>query len=144
MSYATIDDLKLRLSERWEALYGSGSGEFLEAEAVSDLAAASAEIDGALGCRYAIPVTSDAVLPLLRVWCIGLAEELAWSRSGRGSLPENLKDRVARIRLQLERIADGSMQLAAAAENSDRGGAFLVDSAESVFSRKKLRGFGGA
>ena len=111
MSYATIDDLKLRLSERWEALYGSGSGEFLEAEAVSDLAAASAEMDGALGCRYAIPVTSDAVLPLLRVWCIGVAEELAWSRSGRGSLPENLKDRVARIRLQLERIADGSMQL---------------------------------
>jgi phage gp36-like protein len=107
--YATVTDLKRYLQDTHDELY------FVEADAdvtpdelaSDDLQAASAEIDGALGCRYVVPVIASAVLPLLRTWCLALTSELSWGRSGGGEPPEALKTRLKLIRELLAEYAAG-------------------------------------
>ena len=53
MGYATIDDLKERLGVVFGEIYGSE-----ESAAETDLEGAAAEIDGALACRYHVPVAA--------------------------------------------------------------------------------------
>ena len=89
-NYATLDDLLSRLSSLYGGLYADREGETMTREAQSDLDSAEAEINGLIGTRFRVPVTAEGSLPLLRHWAVTLAEELAWSRSGKGKMPENL------------------------------------------------------
>jgi len=140
--YATITDMKKRLSRFYAELYDL-DGAVDEDAMTEDLTAANAEIDGSLASRYVIPVTAADALPLLKSWCLALVEELAWSRSGRDELPANVKDRAKTAREQLKRCGEGSFRLPAApAETTQgQGGASILDIAEPVFTRSKMSGY---
>ncbi len=131
--YAQISDLQLRLGVVFDRIYA------YEHEAATDLAAASAEIDGCLAKRYAVPVTGAGTAALLLDWSLTLAEERAYARGGAGKLSENVANRVAQTRKYLEMILNGMFLLAGAEENSaSTAGITLTESNESEFTRTKL------
>ena len=142
--YASVKDLQLRLGPVYADLYA----ESFEAETPdntvpeSDLSAAAAEIDGTLGVRYTLPVTAPNSAALLKNWCITLAEELAWARSGKEETPANVKDRVAQVRKALQRVADGTMLLPGAVQTASGGGSVVtVEGNDVVFGREKMKGY---
>ena len=137
--YASVDDLRLRLGDMYAPLYTGLDGAPLEAEAEKDLSAASAEIDCNIGGRYAVPVTAEAALPLLEGWALTLAEELAWSRSGKPDPPDGVKARAARVRDQLDRISRSELTLPGATEAG--GGVILAASDPPVFTRDDMAGY---
>ena len=67
----TVDDLRTRLSGFFDELYP----DILLPEA--DLMAARAEVDGAAGMRYALPLKNSA---LVKNWVLTLADKLVASR----------------------------------------------------------------
>ena len=144
MSYATEADLLVRIGKVNAGLY-RGTGDTIDsAAAQADLDAASAEIDTYIGCRYRLPVVQAHALALLKIWTLTLAEELAWSRSGKIEIPKGVAARVEYIRKQLAAIAEGKLQLPGAEEKSaSDGGAKLsiAAGAEPVFTRDKMGGF---
>lgn len=89
MSYATVTELSGRLGGM---VYTEIYGQDLTTPA-ADLAAAAAEIDGALSKRYIVPVTAPAPLALLKDWNLTLAEERAYARAAGGDYSEKLKNR---------------------------------------------------
>ena len=141
--YASVKDLQLRLGPVYADLYA----ESFEAEPdntvpESDLSAAAAEIDGTLGVRYTLPVTAPNSAALLKNWCITLAEELAWARSGKEETPANVKDRVAQVRKALQRLADGTMLLPGAVQTASGGDSVAtVEGNDVVFGREKMKGY---
>lgn len=141
--YAAITDLQLRLSDLYENLYRKLDGTEMTAEAQADLDAAEAEIDGIIGTRYAVPVQSGAALPLLKAWTVTLAEELAWSRSGKSEIPGNVRQRAETVRKNLSLISSGRMLLSAAVQDESSGGGSVVGIAgnEPVFGRDKMAGY---
>ena len=141
--YAAIADLQLRLSDLYENLYRKLDGTAMTEEAQADLDAAEAEIDGLIGTRYAVPVESGAALPLLKAWTVTLAEELAWSRSGKSELPKNVTQRAETVRKNLTLIASGKMLLQAAAQDESSGGGSVVGISGNtpVFGRDKMTGY---
>lgn len=143
--YATIDDFRRQLSDLFGDIYVDRNGATMEWEMEQDLEAASTEIDATVGVRYQIPVTAVSALPMLRTCCVTLAEELAWSRSGRPDVPEHVKKRVDNTRRMLAKIAGGDMVLPGAAEAAvgGAGSAVIVDGPPPEFTRQKLGRFGG-
>jgi phage gp36-like protein len=144
MAYATAAELSSRLRRAYAALYGDDeTGVVDESLMTADLDAASAEIDGAIAARYAVPVTADGALALLKAWTLTLAEELAYSRSGGADLPEKVKAMTKNVREQLSRIADGKFRLPAdpAESTGGAGSAVLIKRDRPVMTRKKLQGF---
>ena len=141
--YAAIADLQLRLSDLYGNLYRKLDGTAMTEEAQADLDAAEAEIDGLIGTRYAVPVESGAALPLLKAWTVTLAEELAWSRSGKSELPKNVTQRAETVRKNLTLIASGKMLLQAAAQDESSGGGSVVGISgnDPVFGRDKMTGY---
>lgn len=141
--YAAIADLQLRLSDLYGNLYRKLDGTAMTEEAQADLDAAEAEIDGLIGTRYAVPVQSGAALPLLKAWTVTLAEELAWSRSGKSELPKNVTQRAETVRKNLTLIASGKMLLQAAAQDESSGGGSVVGISGNtpVFGRDKMTGY---
>ena len=141
--YAAIADLQLRLSDLYGNLYRKLDGTAMTEEAQADLDAAEAEIDGLIGTRYAVPVQSGAALPLLKAWTVTLAEELAWSRSGKSELPKNVTQRAETVRKNLTLIASGKMLLQAAAQDESSGGGSVVGISGNtpVFGRDKMAGY---
>ena len=141
--YATVQSLLALLGPLYGGLYTDRFGEAMTAEAQSDLDSAEAEINALVGTRFRVPVTAGGSLPLLRHWTVTLAEELAWSRSGKGALPETLANRVKQVREYLEKIAGGTMTLAGAEQDEESGGASIAFIAgnEPVFGREKMRGY---
>lgn len=141
--YASTGDLKLRLSDLYLNLYRRVDGGEMTEEAQSDLDAAEAEINGMIGTRYHVPVTAGAALSLLKAWAVTLAEELAWSRSGKNELPKNVTERAATVRKNLALIADGKMILGGAEQDDVSGGGSVVGIAGNppVFGRDKMEGY---
>ena len=141
--YAAISDLKLRLSDLYGNLYRKLDGTEMTDEAQADLDAAEAEIDGMIGTRYAVPVLSGAALPLLKAWTVTLAEELAWSRSGKSELPKNVAQRAETVRKNLSLVASGRMLLQTAVQDESSGGGSVVGIAgnDPVFGRDKMAGY---
>ena len=141
--YAGIADLQLRLSDLYGNIYRRLDGSAMTEEAQADLDAAEAEIDGIVGTRYAVPVESGAALPLLKAWAVTLAEELAWSRSGKGDLPKNVQTRAETVRANLRLIAAGKMLLPGASQNESSGGGSVVAIAgnDPVFGRDRMEGY---
>lgn len=145
MAYATVQQLEERLGDVYAELYRGLDGSPMTAAAESDLSAASAEIDGFAGVRYAVPVTAWRALALLASWCLTLAEELAWARSGR-TTPDGVKERCKTVRERLRELADGKFSLAGAlAEEAGSGaaggGVSLVECDRPVFGRGRMEGF---
>ena len=144
--YATLQEGKGRLKGFFEQLYAdeTAQGGVNEADALIDLEAAAAEIDGSAAVRYVTPVTAVASQPLLKNWELTIFEELAWRRNAQGKTPENVKDRVKEVRKQLERLAKKELVLKGAAElsgSSSIGGAVIVSSTKPVFKREQMSGF---
>lgn len=136
--YATCDDLNARIGVSEAAqIYPD------IATAESDLESASAEIDAAVCVRYRVPVTASAALPLLRDWCLTLAEERAYARIAGSEFGEKVKLRVDRVRKLLDEIRAGTFQLPGnpAESGSGGGGASCLAVDEPVFVREKMRGF---
>ena len=143
MAYATTRELAVRLGDLYAELYRALDGAPMDDAAASDLAAASAEIDGHAGVRYAAPVTAARALPLLSSWCLTLAEELAWARSGRAT-PEGVKERCRQVRELLKLLAEGKFSLAGAQAPEaagPSGGVALVECDRPVFGRSRMGGF---
>lgn len=140
--YATVESLLARIGSVYAGLYAGPDGEPLVAEATADLASASAEIDLAVAARYATPVTSPESLALLTPWCLTLAEELAWTRSGVDKTPENIKQRVANVRRLLDLVAEGKRPLPGAAERaSGVAVATLIEGARPLMTREEMAGY---
>ena len=139
--YASVAELQRRIGDVYAELYVTAQGQAMTDEAGDDLAAASAEIDGACGMRYTVPVTSPQALPLLKSWCLTLAEELAWARSGRNT-PDGVKERVKAVRELLAKVAEGKFTLAGAdvPGTEANGGIALVECEEPVFGRSRMKG----
>lgn len=130
--YVTIDELRTRLSGFFDELYPDS----IMPEA--DLLAAQAEVDAAAGVRYALPLGAN---PLVRNWVLTLAEELAWSRSGRGRLPANVTERVAAVRRQLSDLIGGHLMLANQTESAAPENIVMADGETPQFTRRKLAGY---
>lgn len=136
--YASCDDLNARIGVSEAAqIYPD------IATAESDLESASAEIDAAVCVRYCVPVTAAAALPLLRDWCLTLAEERAYARIAGSEFGEKVKLRVERVRKLLDEIRAGTFQLPGnpAESGSGGGGASCLAVDEPVFGREKMHGF---
>lgn len=142
--YATLTDFQERLKNFFDQLYADKNGVVDTGSAVNDLIAAQAEIDASAAVRYAVPVTAAESQPLLQDWTLTIAEEKAWGNSSLGTTPENLQNRVKGVREQLKRLAKKELVLMGAAElsgDSTIGGAVIVESAEPVFTREKMKGW---
>jgi len=144
--YAELTDLEARLRRSYAALYGDDdTGEVDEDLATADLVASSAEIDGALAARYAVPVTAEGALPLLKAWTLDLTAERAWGRSESDDVPAKVKTAAKIVRDQLDKLADvnGKFRLPAdPAENADGVGSdVMIDRDRPVFTRDKMKGF---
>lgn len=141
--YALPEDLKIRLGDVFKSLYTKLDGTFMTEEIAGDLAAAEGEINGMIGTRYVVPVSSAGASELLKNWTVTLAEELAWSRSGKSELPKNLQNRLDTVRKQLERIAEGKMILPGAVQDNASGGGSVacVEFDEPIFGRKHMEGY---
>ena len=136
MSYATVDDLKARLGDVYDAIYEQ------DADAGEDLADAQAEIDGCIGRRYDVPVTAAASLPLLKGWMLTLCEERSYSRAAGSSYAEKVATRVAQVRKYLEAVMQGDFTLPGAEEKSSGGGVTCAIAGDPpVFTRDGLRGY---
>lgn len=138
--YATPDELKTRIGPSiYAELYPDGDG-----PAAGDLESAAAEIDGAIACRYRLPVTGPRSLALLRDWNLTLAEERAFARPAGGDYTEKVKARVAQVRRYLDMIREDAFRLPDGTENkggSGMGGIAIVQCDEAVFGRDKMKGF---
>ena len=133
MAYATSLELMRRLGQM------DGVTDDVGTEA---LEAAAAEIDGSVGQRYALPVTGERALALLRSWNLVLAEETVVAATLGGQWSDKLKTRVDQVRNYLAMIRDGSFTLADAAEKTSSGGGIaLVQCDAPVFGREKMSGF---
>ncbi len=141
--YATIADLKERLKGFYAELYLDADANIVKDDiAAKDIGAAEAEINASAAVRYVTPVTSAQSADLLLNIALTLAEELAWARGGRDSVPENVKDRAANARKLLERLADGSLALVDATEkNSSAGGSSEIIISAPLCSRAQLKGW---
>ena len=141
-TYATRDEFQKRLGERlWSAIYDNHAA---YQQDVVDLAAASAEIDGSVSVRYALPVTGENTLALLKDWCMTLAEERAHARAAGSEFPEKVKSRVAQVRASLELLREGKFRLPDATEvggGSGGAGIALVQCDTPIFTRDKMRKF---
>jgi len=142
--YATVDDLKKRLSQVYAQLYSDPDTGLVDEDCMAeDLANANAEVDGAIAKRYSVPVTAADAIALLKGWQLTLSEELAWNRSASDAIPEKVKDRVKVVRERLKEARDGNFRLpgAPAETASGQGGAAILSVATPVFTREKMGGF---
>ena len=145
MSYATVDELRRRIGPAiFDEIYLSDGSDLSDkSDALSDLLAAAAEIDGAISSRYRLPVTGNVALALLKDWCLTLAEERAYARPVGGEFTEKITRRVDVVRRYLDMIRLDEFKLSDAPENNRSNGAkiALVQRDNAIFDRNKMGGF---
>ena len=145
MSYATVDELRRRIGPAiFDEIYLSDGSDLSDkSDALSDLLAAAAEIDGAISVRYRLPVTGSVALSLLKDWCLTLAEERAYARPVGGEFTEKVTRRVDNVRKYLELIRLDQFKLSDAPENVSSNAAkiALVRRDDAIFDRRKMDGF---
>lgn len=141
MNYATLADL--------ETLYGSAElveltdradpPEGVVDEAVIDeaLTTASAEIDGFLRARYALPLAGDPS-PLLRTLCADMARFKLYKSRATEEVRQRYDDAIAR----LKDLSAGRMKLdVGGIEQAAAPDAIQMTSQERQFSRDRMSGF---
>jgi len=141
-NYATRTDVQRRLRRNYETLYtrdGAIDTDLVDA----DIAAAEAEIDGALAQRYTVPVTAGNT-ELLRQWALTLVEDLAYGAVPGREVPKNVAARVDVVRRQIRDAGEGKFSLGAAAvptERPDATGTLIVEGNTPEMTRTKLEGW---
>ena len=113
-------------------------------DAIADLQAAAAEIDGALIMRYTLPVTGPLSLALLKDWCLTLAEERAYARPVGGDFTEKVKRRTDQVRKYLDMLRAGQYLLPDAVEKGSSGSTgkiAIVQCDPPRFTRNQMEGF---
>lgn len=144
MSYASAEEFRRRIGcGIFDEIYDlTVSSVLADQPAVSaDLESAAAEIDGAIASRYALPVSGERSLALLKDWNLTLAEERAYARPAGSEFTEKVKRRVDQVRKYLDLIRADQFRLPDAAENQASGGIALVQRDDPVFDRKSMEGF---
>ena len=146
MSYATAAELRQRIGVSvFNEIYAVPNGSDLSGlpGIADDLESASAEIDGAIASRYALPVTGERSLALLKDWNLTLAEERAYARPAGGDFSAKIKRRADQVRKYLEMIRTDEFKLPDAGENvSGPGGTIaLIRRDEPIFDREKMNGY---
>ena len=146
MSYAAAAELRQRIGGSvFNEIYGISAGSDLsgKSEIADDLESASAEIDGAIASRYALPVTGSRSLVLLKDWNLTLAEERAYTRPAGGIFTEKIKLRVGQVRKYLDMIRADEFKLPDAEENTSASGTAiaLIRRDDPIFDREKMEGF---
>lgn len=147
MSYATVSELCRRIgSSIFEKIYRvEGQTDFsADPAALEDLESAGAEINGAIACRYRLPVDGAQSLALLKDWNLTLAEERAYARCAGSEYAEKVKLCIDQVRKYLDMILANQFQLPDAEEknSSEPGSGIALFQAEKpVFGRDKMKGF---
>ena len=145
MSYATVDELRRRIGPAiFDEIYLSDGSDLSDkSDALIDLLAAAAEIDGAISSRYRLPVTGNVALALLKDWCLTLAEERAYARPVGGEFTEKIIRRVDTVRKYLDMIRLDQFKLSDAPENGSSPAArvALIQRDNAIFDRSKMEGF---
>ena len=142
-AYLTTDDCKAHLRDAFARLYVLPAD---QADLDKAIALVEALVNGSVGKRYIVPVTTpqEAVL-ICQALALDLFAEHAYKTRGSGAaLPEKLAKAADTARKQLVDIATGKFSLAGAAapENPDAGGsALLISGNEPQFTRRDLEGF---
>lgn len=141
--YATTTELRRRLGGMiFDEIYPGDDG---AADAETDLAAAQAEIDGALVRRYQLPVTGKTSAALVKDWTLTLAEERSYARTAGSSYADKVKSRVDLVRQYLAAIRSDTFSLPDASEvksSAGSSGAVSIRSgSDPIFTRDKMEGF---
>ena len=144
--YADCAELRNRIGAAvFDEIYpGVGSDLSDRSDALSDLLAAAAEIDGALIMRYTLPVTGPLSLALLKDWCLTLAEERAYARPVGGDFTEKVKRRTDQVRKYLDMLRAGQYLLPDAVEKGSSGSTgkiAIVQCDPPRFTRNQMEGF---
>ncbi|MFA6817059.1 MAG: phage protein Gp36 family protein [Lentisphaeria bacterium] len=136
--YATIANLVERLGTIAVSLYQND-----DEKITADLEAASSEIDVILAVRYAVPVTKEEAMSLLKDWCLTLAVERAYMNGGGSKLPEKVIRRSDEVRKLLRSCAAGTFQLPADPTGSESGvaGTSIIQCDPPIFNRENMAGF---
>lgn len=141
MAYATLQDLQTRFGadELVERTDRQGGATIDAAVVQRHLDDASAEIDGYLGARYAVPV--DPVLPVLVGLCCDIARHRLWQPVASEGVRQAYQDALRFLR----DIADGRAVLAGALPPtaSVHGGPVRVEAPERELGRDQLRDYTG-
>ena len=127
--YADCAELRNRIGAAvFDEIYPGGGSDLSDlsdrsdlSDAIADLQAAAAEIDGALIMRYTLPVTGPLSLALLKDWCLTLAEERAYARPVGGDFTEKVKRRTDQVRKYLDMLRAGQYLLPDAVEKGSSG-----------------------
>jgi len=140
--YIDTDDVKGRLKDDFDGLYELPS----ESDDLNtDIATVEATVKSYVAKRYALPITNDDALVILKSICLDLMEELAWGRGAGSEIPKKTAEKGERARKQLDHLAKGSMTLGGAVGLSERnsGGAeaIVVDGNDPEFTREQMTGF---
>ncbi len=146
MSYASASELRQRIGGRvFDEIYDVSDRSDLSDQPaiIDDLESAAAEIDGALAARYALPVTGERSLALLKDWNLTLAEERAYARPAGSEFSEKIKRRVNQVRKYLHLIRTDQFRLPDAPEKPASSGSSiaLIRRDEPIFDREKMGGF---
>ena len=134
MTYATENDLKIRLGSAFAEIYPD------PAVSEQDLQDAQAEIDGTLMMFYQVPVAAEQALPLLKGWTLTLAEERAYARTSGSRFSEKIKKRVEQVRSRLAEIRKEQFCIPGAERSLNSQVSFL-EMDMPVFTRKNLKDF---
>lgn len=146
MAYASAEEFRQRIGGGvFDEIYDVSDQSDLSdrSDITDDLESADAEIDGAIASRYALPVTGERSLALLKDWNLTLAEERAYARPAGGDFTEKIKRRVDQVRKYLDMIRADQFRLPDAPENTASSGSSiaLIRRDEPIFDREKMGGF---
>lgn len=115
----------------------AGSGTADEALVTNQLAKASAEMDGYLGARYALPLGSPP--EILTSICVDIAVFNLYSR--RQGPPEHWTSRYRNAIAFLTKVAEGKISLGAGdPDGNANASAPEISGPDRIFSRDKLKG----
>ncbi len=137
-SYASLDDLRARFSEREliQLTDDTNVDEIDQVRIEQALTSATGIIDSYLAARYALPL---ARVPEVLV---DIACDIARHKLYRDTPPDGVKSNSDRAIRALEQISKGIMKIdAGAPEQTARDGAVLIGEGDALFTRDKLRGF---
>ena len=142
MMYADCVELRQRLGRKiFNEIYNCTDADTPVA-AESDIAAASAEVEGSLAARYQLPIAGFRSAALLKDWVLTLAEERAYARAAGANYAEKIKSRVEQVRKYLEKIQQDLFKLPDAAEKQDSVSRIAIRHGDTaLFGRNNMKDF---
>jgi phage gp36-like protein len=141
MAYCTVTEVR----QEFKSLPVSGTTAIIESTIERFIAEADAEIDGRLGTKFAVPITAEASLPLIRRISIGLvAERIKSVLEMKGPIQAaeqavKIENSAREARALLKEILEGKIYLSGATASPTHGGiqSYNVDEEiEPVFDKE--------